>query len=134
NRKLIMKFVKSILLAGLLAVIVAGGAYGQTTGTISGTVVDSLGAVVVGATVTAVPAADGKEKFVVTNSRGEYNIGGLTPGKYTIKTIAPKFALYENADIVISAGAKNELIVTLTVGGVQENVNVSNDSTVSTDP
>src|SRR5438045_337591 len=129
-----MKFVKSILLAGFVITIVAGGAYAQTTGTISGTVVDSLGAVVVGATVTAVPAGGGKEKFVVTNSRGEYNIGGLAPGKYTVKTIAPKFALYENSDIVISAGAKNELIVTLTVGGVQENVNVSNDSTVSTDP
>src|SRR5437762_13201186 len=127
-----MKFIKSILPAGLMALILSASAFAQAPGSVAGQVVDSLGAVVVGATVTAV-AADGKRKAATSNGRGEYTINGLAPGKYTVKAIAPKFALYENADITIVAGAKTDLIVTLTVGGVEANVDVSNENKVSTD-
>ena len=94
---------------------------------------DTLGAVVVGATVTAV-APDGKEKQAVSNSRGEYSITGLAPGTYTIRAIAPKFALYENAEVTVTAGQRNDLVVILTVTGIQENVNVETGTGVSTDP
>lgn len=128
-----MKFIKPILSAGLLTLVVASGAFAQATGSVSGQVVDSLGAIVVGATVTAVDAG-GKQKVNVTNARGEFAINGLAPGKYTVKAIAPKFALYENTEVIISAGEKNELTVVLTVGGVVENVDVSTSTGVSTDP
>jgi len=116
-----------------MALILSASAFAQAPGSVAGQVVDSLGAVVVGATVTAV-AADGRQKAVTSNARGEYTISGLAPGKYTVKAIAPKFALYENADITISAGAKTDLIVTLTVAGVEANVDVTNEGKVSTDP
>lgn len=104
----------------------------QTAGSIAGQVTDSLGAIVVGATVTVV-GADGKQKQVVTNGRGEYSVSGLAPGKYEVKAIAPKFALYDNTEVVVTAGERNELSIVLTVAGLEENVDVSNDGKVSTD-
>jgi len=128
-----MKFIRTFLLIGLLHLIGASLAFGQATGSVAGQIQDTLGAVVVGATVTAV-APDGKEKQVVSNSRGEYSITGLAPGTYTIRAIAPKFALYENAEVTITAGERSDLLVILTVSGIQENVNVETGTGVSTDP
>ncbi len=117
----------------MLTALSAASIFAQSTGSVAGTVTDTLGAIVVGATVTAV-SADGKQKQAISNARGEYSITGLAPGKYTVKAIAPKFSLYENADVTVTAGEKNDLMVILTVGGVQENVDVTTGQTVSTDP
>src|SRR5438105_3235635 len=103
-----MRIIRSVLFVILLSIVLAGAAFSQSTGSVGGQVVDSLGAVIVGATVTAV-SPDGKQKQAVTNSRGEYSITGLVPGKYTVKAIAPKFALYENTEVTVNAGQRNEL-------------------------
>lgn len=126
-----MKLIRSLFISALVATF-ATGVFAQTNGTVAGSVTDTLGAVVVGATVTAVDAS-GKSKQAISNSRGEYSITGLAPGKYTVKAIAPKFALYENADVDVTAG-RNDLVIVLTVSGVQENVDVNANNQVSTDP
>ncbi len=128
-----MKFVKLLLISAIFSLAIAGTAAAQSTGGISGSVTDSLGAVVVGASVTVV-GANGSQKIVVTNARGEYSIAGLPAGKYTVKAIAPNFGLYENTEVEVTAGEKTDLIVVLTVSGVQENVDVSNDNKISNDP
>ena len=131
-RQFNMKLIKTFLFIGLISIITAGSALSQSAGSVGGQVVDSLGSVIVGATVTAV-APDGKQKQAISNARGEFVITGLAPGKYTVKAIAPKFALYENADVDITPGQRSELVVALTVEGVQENVDVDNANQVSTD-
>src|SRR5687767_3243020 len=108
-------------------------ALGQQTGSLGGQVQDTLGAVVVGATITVV-APNGTEKTATTNQRGEFSVTGLAPGKYTVKVIAPNFGLYENTEVEIAAGQRQELIVPLTLEGVQEQVDVSGNEGVSTDP
>ena len=97
-----------------------------------GQVVDSLGAIIVGATATAVDA-NGKEKSSITNQQGEFTIGGLAPGNYIVRVTAPNFGLYENAAVVIAAGKREELDVTLTVEAVSENVEVAGSEGVNTD-
>lgn len=129
----IMNLIKTLFSAALLAIILTIGGFAQTTATLTGQVTDTLGAIVVGATVTVV-APDGKTKSAVTNAKGEYTIPGLPPGKYAVKGIAPKFALYENPEVTISATEKNELIVILTVGGLEEKVDVNTANQVTTDP
>lgn len=124
---------KKIVFIAVITALLAQWSFAQASGSVGGQVVDSLGAVVVGATVTVV-AQDGKEKQVVTNPRGEYLIAGLMPGKYTVKAIAPKFALYENSEVDVASGERNELVVILTVAGVEESVEVGGDNAVSTDP
>lgn len=128
-----MKFIRSIFVLLSISVVFAGAATAQSMGSIGGQITDTLGAVVVGANVTIV-SPDGKQKQTVSNSRGEYALTGLVPGTYVVKAIAPKFALYENANVVVTAGERTDLIVVLTVAGVEENVEVSNGNTVSNDP
>ncbi|MGD9564095.1 MAG: carboxypeptidase regulatory-like domain-containing protein [Pyrinomonadaceae bacterium] len=107
--------------------------FAQQNGSLTGQVVDSLGAIVVGAPVTVV-SSTGSEKSVTTNAQGEYTVSGLAPGRYTVRVAAPNFEVYENTEVEIAAGQKAELIATLIVGGVQEQVEVDGDSGVSTDP
>ncbi len=127
-----MKNLKAILFVGLITLIINTAIFGQATGSLRGQVVDSLGAIIVGATATAVDA-NGKEKSSVTNQQGEYTIGGLAPGNYTVRVVAPNFGLYENTTIVVTAGKREELDVTLTVEAVSENVEVAGSEGVNTD-
>lgn len=128
-----MRLIRTFFLFAIATAVSATSIFAQSAGSIGGQVTDSLGAVVVGATVTAV-AADGKQKQVVTNARGDYSITALAPGKYTVKAIAPKFALYENPEVEVAGGDRTELVVVLTVGGLEENIDVSVGEQISTDP
>ncbi|MGB7068061.1 MAG: TonB-dependent receptor [Pyrinomonadaceae bacterium] len=120
----------------LKAVFVLAGithAFAQQDGSLRGQVIDTLGAVVVGATVTAV-SAEGNEKNATSNQRGEFAIAGLFPGKYTVRATAPNFALYENTEVEIAAGVREEITVALAIESVTEEVEVSEGDQVSTDP
>ena len=128
-----MKLIKVFLFLFLISLFSTAQIFAQANGSIGGQVVDSLGNVIVGSTVTVV-LPDGKQKQVVTNSRGEYSVTGLAPGTYSVKAIAPKFALFQNDTVVVTAGQRNELIISMTVEGVKENVDVMNEGGVSTDP
>jgi len=123
------KFIRPLLITLLFSV----AAFGQTTGSIAGQVQDTLGAAVVGASVTVV-SADGKEKTTTSNKSGEFTVTGLAAGKYTVRVVATKFALYENTEVEVTAGDRLELIVPLTVAGLEEKVEVSSSEGVSTDP
>ena len=94
---------------------------------------DALGSVVVGATVIAV-AGDGKEKTATTNQKGEFTIPALTPGTYIVRVVADKFAFFENPQVEVKAGPKTEFTATLTVAAVEQKVEVSANTGVSTDP
>ncbi len=127
-----MKHIKSLIFIGFIGLLINSAVFAQQTGSLTGQVVDSLGAVVVGATVTAVDAA-GKEKTATTNRDGEYTISGLVPGTFTVRVIAAKFGLYENTQVDIGAGERVELTATLTVDAIQEQVQVNTNEQISTD-
>src|SRR5688572_3707923 len=128
-----MRSSRLVILSGLLALLLNIQIFAQQNGSLTGQVVDSLGAIVIGASVSVV-SSTGAEKIATSNSSGQYTVNGLAPGKYTVRVSAPKFALYENTEVQIAAGTKEELIITMTVEGVQEQVDVSADTGVSTDP
>ncbi len=123
---------KTFLLLGFLTLFINSAVFAQGAGSLRGQVVDSLGAAIVGATVIAVDA-NGKEKTTVTNNQGEYTINGLAPGTYVVRTTATGFGFYENAAVNITDGKREELIITLTVEAVTENVEVSGANQISTD-
>ena len=128
-----MKFTRLFIISGLIALFFNLSVFAQSNGSLTGQVVDSLGAVVVGASVTVV-SATGTQKSATSNQRGEFSVSALAPGKYTVRVSAPKFSLYENSEVDVEAGRRGELIVTMTVGGVEEQVDVDSDTGVSTDP
>src|SRR5712692_2008018 len=57
----------------------------QSTGTITGRVVDSTGGAVAGSTLTATNTGTGVNRTTVTNSDGLYTIPSLQPGIYDVK-------------------------------------------------
>jgi len=125
--------IDKIFTALLIAPILAISVFAQQLGSIGGQVQDTLGAVVVGATITVI-GKDGKSKTTTSNQRGEFIVSGLAPGIYSVKVKADKFALYDNAEVEVMAGRKTELIVTLSVEAIEDKVEVSDNGTVSTDP
>lgn len=128
-----MKFIRSFFIAGIFSLVLSSYLFAQQNGSIGGQIVDSLGAVIVGANVTAV-SGDGKEKSATTNQRGEFAITGLAPGNYIVRVIATNFALFENPDVAVRSGQRAEVNIALTVQAVQAQVDVGNQDQVSTDP
>lgn len=126
-----MRFIKSFGLMLMLAFTTT--VFAQQNGSLSGTVQDTLGAVVQGASITVVDS-NAKEKTAVSNAKGEFTVNGLVPGNYTVKVKAANFGLYENTEVAIAAGEKTELIVPLTVEVIEEQIDVSERDSVSTSP
>ena len=98
-----MNKIKSLAFISFLLLLINSGALAQQQGSLSGQVYDSLGAVVIGANVIAVDA-NSREKSAITNRDGAFAINGLAPGAYTVRVVAPKFALYEQTDVQVAAG------------------------------
>src|SRR6476620_4976642 len=84
-------FAFALALFGLMA-LSTGLAYGQTTsGNIVGTVIDSSGAAVVNADVTATNVATNVSASTKTGSSGEYRFDNLLAGTYRISVKSSGF-------------------------------------------
>jgi Carboxypeptidase regulatory-like domain len=128
-----MRYIKSFLTIGIISLCMNLAVFAQQTGSLAGQVGDTLGASIVGATITVV-SADGKEKTATSNQNGDFTINGLAAGTYTVRVIAPNFALFENTEVVIAAGQRKTLDVALTIATAEEQVDVSDGEAVSNDP
>jgi hypothetical protein len=105
----------------------------QSMGTLRGNVKDELGGVIIGAAVTAADAA-GVEKTATTDEQGNYAFAGLPPGRYTVRISQSGFASYENAAVEVQAGRNEPLDIVLTVAIEQEEVTVTAEAPLSTEP
>jgi len=105
----------------------------QPTPALQGRVTDQLGAVIVGATVTATNGA-GEAKSTKTNNEGVFVIGGLAPGKYAVRAEAPGFAVYENAAVEIAAGRPASLNIKLVATIAEQKMNVQSNAPAPADP
>jgi outer membrane receptor for ferrienterochelin and colicin len=94
------------------------------TGSITGVVTDSTGAIVRGATVSLTSKATNDTKTVTTGDDGLYNFTLLQPGKYTVKTSAASFG-DSTAEVEVQVGRVTDNNVSLTVGGVSAVVQVT---------
>jgi hypothetical protein len=79
------------LVATMLLLLAMPALHAQTTAQISGTVTDSTGAVVPGASVTLVNEATQDTRVVKTDGAGLYSFPALLPSSYTIKVMAKGF-------------------------------------------
>ena len=113
-----------LALFGLLA-LGAGMAYGQAiSGNILGTVIDSQGAVVVDAEVTATNTATDVVATAKSNGTGQYRFDNLSAGTYRVTAKAAGFkAISEMVTVELNkTGTRN---LTLTPGATTETVEVS---------
>ena len=77
---------KFILCIGIGLMAFASLMPGQTvTGSVSGTVVDSAGAVVTGAQVQLINSISRQARDFTSNSAGDFEFTGIIPGSYSVK-------------------------------------------------
>jgi len=98
-------YLLSRVLSLWVVVLVATGAlWGQTTGTIRGTVKDPSGAVIPGARVTAVLAGSSVARTTLATNDGDYVFPALPVGRYTVTVEYEGFRKFQQVDVDVQIG------------------------------
>lgn len=103
----------------------ASRASAQTSGEITGTVTDTSGAAVSGATVSVTNAATGATRKVVTNNDGIYSFPSLLPGSYSLRVEQQGFKSSTRDSITLEVQQTARIDVQMEVGQVGETVTIT---------
>ena len=130
----VRKAMKNQILACVAAAIVALSATTLVpaarviaTGEVRGTVSDPSGAVVPGAIVTL--TGNGRVQSTVTDPAGIYEVGRLSPGRYSVSVQAPGFARFTEQGLVVARGQESEADATLAIHQATQVVTVTASGT-----
>ena len=118
----------SSFLAVCLAVLSlsAAGLGQELAATLTGTVSDSSGAVVGGATVVVHNNDTGSDiRSATTSATGSFNITNLPAGRYTVTVKNPGFQSFLANDVILNVAEKHTLDVQLKTGKISETVEVT---------
>ncbi len=108
-------------LIGIL--VFAGALLAQSQlATVSGTIVDSTAAVILGAQLKLSNQATGESWAAVTNDQGNYVMPLIKPGKYRLDVDKTGFKPYRQIEIVLETGGQHRVDVSLEVGTQTERV------------
>jgi len=100
----------------------------EIAGSIVGTVKDSAGAAVAGATVTVTDQAkQNVVRTVTTNDDGTFSVPNIPVSTYTVTVEAPNFKKSVNTDVKVDVGLRRSVDVALTAGNIAEVVTVQAD-------
>jgi Carboxypeptidase regulatory-like domain len=129
------RFAGGRVLAGLLlcvgAILLCASlveAQSAGTGAISGTVTDSSGGAVVGATVTSTSLATNQVRTTTTGSAGEYKVALLPPGTYRLRFSAPGFKVSEVSSVIVTVTETATVNQALEIGSVSQTVTVKTNA------
>jgi len=106
---------------GLISAVRAQG----PTALVVGTVIDSTGGVIGGATVRAKHIDTNFEQVTTTNPAGAYRIVGLQAGTHEITVSAPKFSTLRQTGVVLRVGEEVRSDFALKPGTVEQTVEVT---------
>ncbi|MFZ0747402.1 MAG: carboxypeptidase regulatory-like domain-containing protein, partial [Terracidiphilus sp.] len=120
TRSLVL-LVASIAFLLITVVCRAQGTESQVNGTVS----DSSGAIVIGASVTITNTATGLLYHAITDSMGTYHITTLPPGTYTMDVTKSGFATQHIQPFTLIVGQLFQQNITLGVGRTEQTVSVS---------
>src|ERR1700733_7504512 len=115
----------SAIIVGLLTFSAGPFAYGQATGSISGTITDATGSAVPGAKVTVTAPATGASRATTTNESGEYIVPLLGVANYNIQVELQGFQTAKADDVRLQVDEHRELDFKLSPASVQTSVEVS---------
>src|SRR5437660_4915863 len=94
-------------------------------GRILGSVKDSTGAVVPGASVSIIDKDRGLARTLTTDEAGQYNAPNLIPGTYTVRAELPGFKRLDRENVVVEVGNEIRVDVTIEPGQQGETVTVN---------
>jgi hypothetical protein len=116
-----------VVCAGI--VLLSGRAEGQVgSSQIIGLILDVNGAVVPGATVTAVRVDTGASRHALSSDAGLYTIAGLAPGTYRVEVDLFGFRPVRHQGVRIETGQTVRQNVELLLGRVNETITVTTDA------
>ena len=105
--------------------VTASMAQTSTTGTVEGTVADSNGAVVAGASVSLSGPNLIRAQSTTSDSNGNYRFSQVPPGKYMVAVAAISgFQAYKQENVDVNLSKSTNVNITMTVGGVAGVVDV----------
>ena len=99
--------------------------FAQNTGSISGHVADSTGAVIPGAAVTLTDEGTGTQRSTVTTSSGDYTFPNVPPGAYSIQATHSGFNAAVSHHVEVQIGQSLAQNFTLQVGAATQTVTVN---------
>jgi hypothetical protein len=99
-------------------------AQSSDAGALFGSVTDTTGAAVQGATVVVINTATESKKSLMTNSLGFYSAESMLSGDYKVTVAKQGFATVDVNNIHIDPGQRRDVSVALAVGSATEIVNV----------
>ena len=134
--KLFTPMLRLLSLTVILLTALSAVAFGQeTTGRISGVVVDPTGAIVNAAEVTATNTATKEERKTQTDDTGSYSLTQLQPGLYDISVRGQGFKEHLMKGVEVNVNDRKSFNVTLEAGAVSESVTVTTEqSLIQTTP
>src|SRR3954447_23504970 len=119
---------KKIILAMIVlcSLVASSTAFAQqTSGNITGRIVDAQGAAVPGVTVTARSPQTGFVRTDVSDGEGIYRLTALPVGGYDVTAELPGFSTYSRKEVIVNVAQTTDLNVELKLAGVSESVNVT---------
>ena len=107
-----------------MCLMVATLAYGQgsVTSTLTGTVLDTSGGAIPGATVVIKNSGTGVTTETVSSSQGTFTAAALLPGTYSVTVSLTGFKTAVFNGVVLNAGVPAAITARLEVGGITETV------------
>ena len=105
--------------------LLAASAFAQSTGRISGAVVDPSGAAIADAAVTITNNQTGLRRTVTSNAEGLFVFPDLPIGTYSVETDRQGFRSEKREDISLLTGQSLELKFSLAIGQTSQSVDVS---------
>jgi hypothetical protein len=130
KRRVVTFAALAVLLALAAPSAFAQGGGASSTGTITGKVADTSGAVLPGVTVTIQSPSMMGTQNNVTNEQGIYRFPAVPPGTYTVTYELPGFNTLKREGIQITLGFTANVNVELQVAALQETVTVTGESPV----
>lgn len=110
----------------MLLLVMGGSVFAQRDlATVLGTVTDPQGGTIANAKVTITEDATGLSYEVVTGTGGEWIRPALKTGTYTVTVEAPGFKKGVQKDVLLTAGGRVAVPITLSVGQITESVEVT---------
>jgi hypothetical protein len=124
---------RALLAVALCMAMTSASAFaqgGSGTTIITGTVVDSSGAVLPGASVVAKNNATAEELAATSNEQGQFTLPAVQPGTYTVTVTLMSFKTAIVNDVRVNAGVPASVKVAMEIGGLNETVTVAGGSEI----
>jgi len=119
-----MRFLRWLLVALVIVLCGADGAWAQATAQLNGRVTDESGAVLPGVTVTATQTDTGFTRTVVTDETGAWVMPNVPIGPYRLDISLQGFRTHVQTGLVLQVGTSPVINAALALGPLAESVTV----------